>query len=164
MYWGIPEAGNPSYVMLYDLAAGKQVGRIKGRQPQADVFSASFIVDDTVYGSNGRKIGKVEKVPSADWKMYTRIPGTDLVAFEMVTDKDGLLLTVQDLSTGKRKHQIKTGIKVGGLDVSFVSDRKQLFAIANFPIEGEVLSIDLATGKLQHRGSPPACPAGTVRR
>lgn len=155
VYAGLSEDGEPTYLLAYDLVAGKLIKQIKLKASRVAVFRSSFFYDNAFYSAKGKKLGKLA-VATADLDPVT---GTDLVA--LTDDKGGIVL--QDTTTGKAHARIKLGKDIG-IDQKVASpDGTRLYVITQAMTEGEVFVIDVAKNKVVAHATPPACAAGTAR-
>lgn len=156
VYAGVSEDGEPSYLLAYDLAAGKLIKQVKLTASHTDVFRSSFLLDNTFYSAKWKKLGKLA-VATADLDPIT---GTDLVA---VSDADRGDVIIQDTATGKAHARIRLGRETG-IDRKLSSpDGARLFVIAQAAYEGEVFVIDVAKNKIVSHVVPTKCAAGTAR-
>lgn len=145
-------------VIAFDLVAGKQVGRQTAQE--IDVLDHGFLVDgDKLYSAAWKPIGPLA-APDSGWKP---LGSTDVIALRDETRGE---LVIQDTTTGKVRARIPTGAPKPDARYFFVvsPDAAKLYAIGGGIVEGEVLTIDVAAGKLVARAKPPACAAGTHRR
>jgi len=155
VYAGLSEDGEPSYLLAYDLVAGKLIKQVKLKASQAAVFRNAFLFDNAFYSAKLKKLGKLA-VATTDLDPIT---GTDLVA--MSDDTGGVI--VQDTATGKAHARIKLGKGIG-IDQKVLSpDGTRLYVITQAATEGEVFVIDVAKNKVVAHGAPAKCAAGTAR-
>jgi DNA-binding beta-propeller fold protein YncE len=153
---GTSEEGGESYVLAFDLAKGKLVKQVSAKQAQ--VLRTGFVVDDVFYSAAYKKVGKLA-VADHGWEA---IAGTDLVALH--DTKKGAIV-IQDGATAKVKARVPLGVADRETWFTLVSssDGAKLYAIGSKTDEGEVVTIDVATGKVAGRATPAVCAAGTHR-
>jgi hypothetical protein len=157
IYRGEEETGAPSYVLTYDLVKRKPIASVEGHD--VSVLGHGFLLDGkTLYTAAWKKAGTLA-VPDQAWE---RIGRTNLLA---VHDRKRGMFLIQDAATGKVKAQIAHGLDKKDASFLFVAapDGARLYAIGTVTDEGEVLTIDVAAGKIVKRATPPPCPAGTHR-
>jgi len=156
MYRGESEASLPSFVLTYDLQRGKLIKQLKARD--VEVLGHGFVIDDVLHGAALNKLGKLA-VPDQGW---TRIGTTDLVALH---DKKQGAIVLQDTTTAKVKARIPLALQDHATWFTLVvaPDAARLYAIGSQLNEGEVVVIDVASGKVVVRATPTVCAAGTHR-
>jgi hypothetical protein len=123
------------------------------------VLGRGFLIDEKVlYSAAWKKLGTLAAYDHA----WGRIGRTDLLA---VHDVNTGTFVIQDARTGKIKTRIAHGLDKKDEWFVFVAapDGAKLYAIGTVSDEGEVLTIDVASGKIVKRGTPPPCPDGTHR-
>ena len=159
VYAGDSMENQPTWVILYDLAKPKELKRMKSGG--VDVFGKSFWVYDTFYSATGKKLGKLDlKYDSGPVRV-----GPDLAA---VTDKFSSKLAVFNATTAKLAWQTDLYLLAGSTDsiepfqIVPSSDGSRVHVVAGAPNSGEVITIDVASGKQLHRGSPPLCAGANL--
>jgi hypothetical protein len=158
IYKGLGEDGDPSYVLAFDLVAGKPIKQVTGTS--ATVYARSFLIDNAWYSAKLKKLGKLAVTDAnAD---PTPITGTDLVA---LSDQKRGDLVLQDAATGKALPRIKLGKDVALVKKQASPDGRRLYVIAEdeSAYEGEVFIVDVAKHKLVGHVVPTRCAAGTAR-
>jgi len=156
-YLGESENGSPSYVLAFDLVKSKQVGKRKAGS--IEVLGHGFLVDGTtLYNAAFKKVGRLA-APDQAWE---RLGKSDLVALH---DKKTGEFVFQDTRTGLVKTRVAHGVADKSTLFQFVPtpDGTKLYAIGFRSDEGEVLTIDVATGKITNRSTPTPCAPGTHR-
>jgi len=155
IYAGVGEDNEPRYLLTYDLAAGKLLKQIELKSGGADVFRTSFLYNNALYSTKGKRLGKLA-MATAD---LVSLAGSDLVA---MADPEHGAVVIQDTATGKAHGALKLGVQ--GIDQLVSSaDGATLYVLAQGATEGEVVAIDVAKNKLASRTAPPRCAAGTTR-
>ncbi len=151
------ESGQSPEVIAFDLVKGKQVGRIAAER--ITPLDHGFLVDRaTLYSPTWRKLGAL---PAPD-EVWIPLGSTDLIALRDDTKGD---LVIEDTTTAKIRARIATRASDPSTFFSLVAGpgAKRLYAIGWVADEGEVLTIDVASGKLIGRATPTVCAAGTHR-
>ena len=156
MYRGESEASQPSFVLVYDLAHGKLLKQLKAND--LEVVRHGFLIDDVLYTAALKKLGKLA-VPDHGW---SRVGTTDLLALH---DKKQGAIVFQDTATGKVKARVPLELQDHATWFTLViaPDAARVYAIGSGLNEGEVVVIDVASGKLALRTTPTVCAAGTRR-
>jgi hypothetical protein len=153
---GVSEAGDPSYVLTFDLAKGTKIKQVKASQAQ--VLHTGFVVDDVLYSAAYKKLGKL----ATDDHGWERIGTTDLIA-QHDTKKGAIV--IQEGATAKVKARVPLAVEDLATWFTLVAsaDGAKLYAIGSKTHEGEVVTIDVAAGKVLARATPTVCAAGTHR-
>jgi hypothetical protein len=153
---GESEAHAPSYALMFDLTTAKLIQKVKA--DDVTVLGHGFLIDDVLYSARMKKLGKLA-VPDQGWD---RIGTTDLLALH---DRQRGALVIQDSSTAKVVAKIALQLPDPKTWFTIIpsTDSKQLYVIANQSDEGEVIVVDVASGKVTQRTSPPLCVNGTRR-
>ena len=157
IYRGEEETGAPSYVLTYDLVKMKPIASVEGHD--VSVLGHGFLLDGkTLYSAAWKRVGALA-APDQAWE---RIGKTDLLA---IHDRKHGAFLIQDAGTGKVRARIAHGLDKKDASFLFVAapDGQRLYAVGTVTDEGEVLTIDVAAGKIAKRATPPPCPAGTHR-
>jgi hypothetical protein len=157
MYRGESEADEPSFVLAYDLVKGKQIARLEAHE--VSVLGRGFLLDETtLYSAAWKKLGTL----AARDQAWERLGRTSLLA---IHDTEHGAFVIQDASTGKIKARIAHGLTDKAAWFQFVAspDGARLYAIGSKSDEGEVLTIDVAAGKIVRRATPVVCAPGTHR-
>jgi len=154
---GESEAKQPSFIFLFDLVQGKQIAKVQGRE--VSVLGHGFLIDETTFYSAAFK--KLGKLAGAD-QAWERLGTSDRIAIHDVK-KGGFV--IQDAMTGKAQRLIPHNVADRAAWFKFVAspDGTKLYAIGSRTVEGEVLTIDVASNKITNRVTPTVCPAGTHR-
>jgi hypothetical protein len=154
---GDSEAGEPSFVLAYDLVHHRRIGQLRAHD--AAVLGHGFLIDETtLYSASLGKLGALA-APDQAWE---RLGTTSLLALH---DTRSGAFVIQDARTGKVKARIAHGVADKAAWFQFVAspDGATLYAIGSKTDEGEVLTVNVAAGKVTRRASPVACAAGTHR-
>ena len=156
MYRGESEASQPSFVLTYDLARGKLIKQLKARD--VEVLGHGFVIDDVLYTAAMKKLGKLA-VPDQGW---SRVGTSDLLALH---DKKQGAIVLQDSATAKVKARVPLELQDRATWFTLVvaPDAARVYAIGSALNEGEVVVIDVASGKIALRTTPTVCAAGTHR-
>jgi hypothetical protein len=157
IYQGESEIDDPSYVLAYDLVKMKPIAKVQAHD--VSVLGHGFLINDKVlYSAAWKKVGVLAAYDQA----WERIGRTNLLA---IHDTKNGAFVIQDATTGKIKARIAHGLDKKEASFLFVAslDGARLYAIGTVSDEGEVVTIDVAAGKIVSRATPPPCPAGTHR-
>ncbi|HEV7555646.1 MAG TPA: hypothetical protein VGO00_09345 [Kofleriaceae bacterium] len=149
----------PSYVLAFDLATGKQLGKLEGST--VTVLDHGFVVDSAkLFDAKLAPIGAL----AAHDEVWIKVgPTTDVIALR---DHDNGDIVIQDTRTAKVRARIPIGIADKSEFFGLVAspDGAKIYAVGTVRDEGDTLIIDATAGKLVGRASPPVCVAGTMRR
>lgn len=157
IYLGESEAGDPSFVLAYDLVAMKPI--VKRKASDLTALGHGFLLDGReLYSAGWKKVGALAVHDEA----WLALGATDLLALH---DREHGTFVIQSAATGKVKARIAHGVADRATWFQLVAspDGATLYAIGSQSDEGEVLTIDVAAGKIIRRATPTPCAPGTHR-
>jgi hypothetical protein len=152
---GEGELDPPTWLLAFNLALRKQVGRLEGQAIR--VLDHGFLVDDqTFYDARFRKVGTL----AAPDEVWIKLGSTDRIALR---DREHGEIILQRTTTGKATRIPHGADPKTRFDLIATPDGATLYAIGSAIDEGEVLVIDVATAKITGRATPAVCAPGTHR-
>jgi hypothetical protein len=139
--------------MIFDLATGRELGRFLAGDAPVHVIGRQIFADDRVFDARGNLL-HTYRDGTSDLPPVL-ITHARVASIRLSTGR----LALFDLATGTER-TVELGLtssrgRFAALQPS--ADGRQLYAIAGWPFEGEVLAIDTETATVTSRHAPLVC-------